>query len=119
MLFSHGSGQQRIDDNKKCRRIAGDFDGHGDAAVRREAHCPMEQIQGFPRSHWMPPSGECLRRIAPAATMVNEFIETTQNTNKTQLLASNYGTFQVLINSDNFIPQNVPSTQLIDVMSFL
>jgi len=41
MLFSHGSGQQRIDDNKKCRRIAGDFDGHGNAAVQREAHCPM------------------------------------------------------------------------------
>jgi hypothetical protein len=38
-------------------------------------------------------SGECLRRIAPAATMVNEFVITTQNTTKTQLLASNYGTF--------------------------
>ncbi len=45
MLFSHGSGQQRIDDNKKCRRIAGDFDGRGDAAVQRKAHCPMEHIQ--------------------------------------------------------------------------
>ena len=45
MLFSHGSGQQWIDDNKKCRQIAGDFDGHGDAAVRREAHRPMEDIQ--------------------------------------------------------------------------
>ena len=29
----------------------------------------------------------------PAAAMVNEFVETTQNTNKTQLLASNYDTF--------------------------
>ncbi len=45
MLFSHGSGQQQIDDNKKCRRITGDFDGHGDAAVPREAHRPMEHIQ--------------------------------------------------------------------------
>jgi len=45
MLFSHGSGQQQINDNKKCRRIAGNFDGHGDAAVRREAHRPMEDIQ--------------------------------------------------------------------------
>ena len=69
MSFSHGSGQQRIDDNKKCRQIAGDFDGHGDEAVRCEAHCPMEHIQGFP----MPPSGECLRRIAPAAAMVDDF----------------------------------------------
>jgi hypothetical protein len=33
----------------------------------------------------MPPSGKCLRRIAPAAAMVNEFVETAQNTNKTQL----------------------------------
>jgi hypothetical protein len=41
----------------------------------------------------MPPSGECLRRIAPAAAMVNGFVETTLNTTKTQLLASNYGTF--------------------------
>jgi hypothetical protein len=45
MLFSHGSGQQGIDDNKKCRQIAGNFDGHGNAAVRREAHCLMEHIQ--------------------------------------------------------------------------
>jgi hypothetical protein len=41
----------------------------------------------------MPPSGKCLRRIAPVAVMVNKFVETTQNTNKTQLVASNYGTF--------------------------
>jgi hypothetical protein len=45
----------------------------------------------------MPPLGKCLRRITPAAAMVNEFVETTQNTNKTQLLASNYGTFQSLV----------------------
>ena len=73
MLFNHGSGQQQIDDNKKCRQIAGDFDSHGDAAVRREVHCPMEHIPGFTQSHWMPPSGECLRRIAPAAAMVDNF----------------------------------------------
>ncbi len=69
-----------IDENK-CRQIDDDFDGHGDAAVRRGAHSPMEHIQGFTRSHWMLPSGECLRCIAP------------QNTNKTQLLPSNYRTF--------------------------
>jgi hypothetical protein len=45
----------------------------------------MEHVQGFTGSHWMPPSGKCLRRIAPAAAMVNEFVETAQNTNKTQL----------------------------------
>ena len=38
------------------------------------------------------PLGECLHCIAPAVAMVDGFVETTQNTNKTQLLASNYGT---------------------------
>jgi hypothetical protein len=45
----------------------------------------MGHVQGFTGSHWMPPSSKCLRRIAPAAAMVNEFVETAQNTNKTQL----------------------------------
>jgi hypothetical protein len=67
----------------------------------------------------MPPSSKCLRRIAPAAAMVNEFVETTQNTNKTQFLASNYGTFRALVVCENFIPQNGPSTQLIDATSFV
>jgi hypothetical protein len=103
MLFSYGSGQQRINDNKKCRQIARDFYCHADAAVRRMAHRPMEHIRGFTRSHWMQPSGECLRRIALAAAMVNEFVETTQNTNKTQLLASNYSTFRALVVCENFV----------------
>jgi hypothetical protein len=59
-------------------------------------------------------------RIAPpAAAMFNEFVETTQNTNKTQLLPSNYGTFRALIFSENFIPPNGPSTQVIDATSFV
>jgi hypothetical protein len=36
----------------------------------------------------MPPSGKCLRHITPAAAMVNKFVETTQNINKTQLVAT-------------------------------
>ncbi len=88
-------------------------------AVRRRAHRPMEHVQGFTGSHWMLPSGKCLRPIAPAAAMVNEFVETTQSTNKTQLLASNYSTFRALVISENFIPQNRPSTQLIDAISFV
>ena len=51
--------------------------------------------------------------------MVNEFVEKTQNTNKTQLLASNYSSFQALVISENFIPQNEPSAQLIDATSFV
>jgi len=53
-------------------QIDDDFDGHGDAAVRHRAHCPVKHIQGI-RSHWMPPSGECLCRIAPTTAMVDEF----------------------------------------------
>jgi hypothetical protein len=36
----------------------GCFDGHGDAPVCNSAHHPMEEIQSFTRSHWMPPSGK-------------------------------------------------------------
>ena len=90
MLFSYVGGKQRIGDNRKCRQIAGDFDSHKDAAVQCGVHHPMEHTPGFTRSHWMLPSDKCLRRIAPVAAMVSEFIETTQNTNKTQLLACDY-----------------------------
>jgi hypothetical protein len=94
MLFSYRYGQQQMGNNKICRQIAGDFDCHADVSEQRGVHCLIEHVHSFTRSHWMPPSGECLRHIALAATMVNEFIETTINTNKTQLLASNYGTFR-------------------------
>ncbi len=73
VLFIYGSGQQRNQRNKKCRQIDDDFDNHADAAARCGAHRPMNHNHGFTRSHWMPPSGECLRRFAPAAAMVNDF----------------------------------------------
>jgi hypothetical protein len=73
MLFSYGSVHQQIDNNKKCRQNAGDFDCHADVAVQCGGHCLMEHVQGFTLSHWMPPSSECLRGVALAATMVNEF----------------------------------------------
>jgi hypothetical protein len=94
MLFSHVSGQQRIGNNQKCSQIADDFDCHADAAVRRGVHRLIEHIQGFIWSHWMPLFGKCLHRIAPVAAMVGGFVETIQNTNKTQLLASNHDTFR-------------------------
>jgi hypothetical protein len=81
--------KQIIGDDKKCRQIAGDLDHHADAAVRCGVHRPMEHIQGFTRSHWMLPSDECLRCIAPAAVIVDELVENTQNTNKNLFSASN------------------------------
>ena len=82
----------KINDIKKCRQIDGNFDCHADVVTRRGAHRPMEHIQGFTRIHWMPPLSECLRHITPAVAMVDKFVEISQNTKKTQLLASNYGT---------------------------
>jgi len=117
--LAYGCGQQQNRRDKKCRQIDDDFDDQAYAAVRRGVHRLMKHIQGFTRRHWMQPSGECLCRMAPAAVMVDEFIETTHNTNKTQILASNCGTFRALVISENFIPQNEPSTQLIDAASFV
>jgi hypothetical protein len=50
-------------------------------------------------------------------TKHNFYLSNTQNTNKTQLLASNYSTFQALVVFEDFLPQNEPSTQLIDATS--
>ena len=101
MLFNYVKWQQQIGNNTKCRRIPGDFYCHADAAVRYGAHRPIEHNPGITRSHWMPPSGKCLSRIAPAAAMVNKFVETTLITNKTQILASDYRTF-LLVKAKQF-----------------
>jgi hypothetical protein len=65
----------------------------------------------------MPPLGKCLQRIAPAAAMVDKYVENTQNTNKKLFLASDYGTNRSLVVYKNFIPQKGPSTQLINATS--
>jgi hypothetical protein len=41
----------KINGNKKYTSNAGNFDGHADTAVQCGAHCPMEHIPGFMRSH--------------------------------------------------------------------
>ena len=65
MLFSYGSGQQWHDNNEKCMQIAGNFEYHGNAAVLRGVHRPMEHIQGF-TWNWMPPL------VKPWSTNSNE-----------------------------------------------
>ncbi len=59
--------------------------------------------------HWMPPSGECLHCIIPAATMVTKINEKHKNSNKTHLLASSYGANQSLDVYENFLPWHGPS----------
>jgi hypothetical protein len=43
---------------KKWANFAGHFDEHGGAPVQYCTHRPMEEVQGFGRSHWTPPSGK-------------------------------------------------------------
>jgi hypothetical protein len=62
---------------KKCRKIAGNFDQHGDVLVQSRAHCLMKHIKGFTRNHWMPLSDECLHRITLAAAMLAILVENT------------------------------------------
>ena len=110
MLLSYGRGRQQINSINKSRRIYGNFDchGHGNSTVRLGAYRPIEHIRGFTWSHWMPLLVKCLRCITPAAAMVKDFESNTQNTNKTQLLASNYGTFWLLVVCENFNPKTDP-----------
>ncbi len=42
----------------KYTYFAGRFDGHGIAPVCKCAHCPLEEVQGFTRSHWTLPLGK-------------------------------------------------------------
>jgi hypothetical protein len=44
----------------KYTNKAGRFDSHHNAAVQYRAHCPMEEVQGFTRSRWIPPSDKHL-----------------------------------------------------------
>ena len=73
----------RINGEKKYKSNGGNFDHRVDVAVQCGAHCPMEHILCFTRSHWMPPLVECLRHIAPAAAMVDKFVENTNTSKKT------------------------------------
>jgi hypothetical protein len=48
--------------------VVGHFDGHGVLPMQYEAHCLMQHVQGYSRSHWTPASGNYLLHMAPAAT---------------------------------------------------
>jgi hypothetical protein len=54
------------DHAKQYTTVATYFDGRDDAPVQCRIHCPIEGVQGFTRSHWMPPSGKYLLCIIPA-----------------------------------------------------
>jgi hypothetical protein len=51
----------------QCTSVVGHFDGHGGAPEQYRWHHPKLHVQGYPRSHCMPPSGDYLLHIATAA----------------------------------------------------
>jgi len=114
MLLSYGYGWQQ---NQQLQKIQGNcwpfFDGHEDQSVQFGVYCLIECIPGFTRSHCLPPLGECLRRIAPVAAMVNEFIVKPKITNKILLLASNlwYNQHQPPVVYESFIPKTVTGSR--------
>jgi hypothetical protein len=51
----------------KCTLSAVHFDGHGDPPVQYKVHRPIQHVQDYSGSHWMPPSGDYSLCIPPAA----------------------------------------------------
>jgi hypothetical protein len=43
--------KNKTDGDKKYTSNTGKFEGHADTAVKCGAHCPMEHIRDFMRSH--------------------------------------------------------------------
>ena len=69
----------QINDSKNTHQTLAISIPNADLAEQCRVHRPMAHIPGFSRSHWMTPLGKYLRRIALAATMVNEFFENTEH----------------------------------------
>jgi hypothetical protein len=70
----------KIEDENKCTSFAGRFDSPADALWQCQVHRPMEEVQGFGRSHWKPPLGNYLLCIAPAAAGVTYKTTAIKNT---------------------------------------
>jgi hypothetical protein len=51
----------------ECTSIAGHFDDHVEVLKRYMLHRPMQHVQGYSGSHWMPPLGDYSLHITPAA----------------------------------------------------
>jgi hypothetical protein len=51
----------------KCTSVAARFEGLADAPEQYRWHCLKQHVQGYSGSHWTPPSGDYLLRIALVA----------------------------------------------------
>ena len=72
-----------------------------------DVKCPMQHVQGYLRSHWTPPSGKYLSKIAPADAVVIDFWR------KKYIC----GVVKSLSEASIQKAQNGPSTQLIKATS--
>jgi hypothetical protein len=66
----------------KCTLSAIRFNGNGGSLMQYKAHHPMQHVPGYSRSHWMPPLGNYLLHIAPAAARATANKTTTKNVPK-------------------------------------
>ena len=89
--------------------LRGHFDGYDNAQVRCQVHHPMQHVQGYLRSHWMPPLGKYLPHIAPADAMVIDLWPK----------KSMCGVVKSLFEASIQKAQNGPSTHVIDATSFV
>jgi hypothetical protein len=62
----------------KCNSITANFEGLADVPEQDRWHRPVQCVQGYYGSHWMPASGNYLLHIAPAAARATG-IQTTIN----------------------------------------
>jgi hypothetical protein len=65
---------------KECTSVAGHFGGYVNVLKQYTWHHLMQHVQGYIRSHWMPPLGNYSLRIAPAATRATSRQTTMKNT---------------------------------------
>jgi hypothetical protein len=65
-----------------CSSVIGHFDGHGSPPVQYKVHRPMQHVQGYSGSHWMPPSSNYSLRITPAAVRATANKRMTKNVPK-------------------------------------
>jgi hypothetical protein len=67
------SQTNKVAATNKCTSAVGHFDGHDGVPVQCQVHCPIQHVQGYLRSHWMPPLGKYFPCIAPVGAMVIDF----------------------------------------------
>ena len=71
MVLSYNYAKQKMTAaTNKCTYVAGHFDGHAEALKRYIRHRPMQHVQGYSGSHWMPPLSNYSLCITPVAARV-------------------------------------------------